>query len=283
MRGRENDETNCMSIVHAFIPVLIPAIEIFAIAFVLYHLLSFFWNTRAMDLAAGTLVFLVFFSLANWLNFPVLQTIMRYFVNAAVIGLLIIFQPELRVALSKLSMKGKKYEKLTEFDKFLDGLCNSVYRMSERRIGAIIILENQDSLDEYAAKAVLLNAHFSSELVESIFMNSSPLHDGAVIVRGTTVLAAAVILPLADDTSQITRSMGTRHRAGLGITQHSDALSIVVSEETGKVSIAREGIMTRGVRADRFKGVLRSLFTPQEESSTVRSRLQKWLGAWRHS
>ena len=97
------------------------------------------------------------------------------------------------------------------------------------------------------------------------------------------VVAAAVILPLADDTSQITRSMGTRHRAGLGITQHSDALSIVVSEETGKVSIAREGIMTRGVRADRFKGVLRSLFTPQEESSTVRSRLKKWLGAWRRS
>ena len=187
------------------------------------------------------------------------------------------------MALSKLSMKGKKYEKLSEFDKFLEGLCNSVYRMAERRIGAIIVLENQDSLDEYAKKAVLLNAEFSSELIESVFMTSSPLHDGAVIVRGTTVLAAGVILPLADDTSQITRSMGTRHRAGLGITQHSDALSIVVSEETGKVSIAREGIMTRGVRADRFKGVLRSLFTPQEERSVVQSRLQQWLGAWRRS
>ena len=272
-----------MFFIHDASPILVPLIEILAMAYVLYYLLSFFWNTRAMDLAAGTLVFLVLFSMANWLNFPVLQAIMRYFVNAAVIGLLIIFQPELRVALSKLSMKGKKYEKLSEFDKFLDGLCNSVYRMSERRIGAIIVLENQDSLDEYAKKAVLLNAQFSSELIESIFMTSSPLHDGAVIVRGTTMLAAAVILPLADDTSQITRSMGTRHRAGLGITQHSDALSIVVSEETGKVSIAREGIMTRGVRADRFKGVLRSLFTPQEEQSTVRSRLQKWLGAWRRS
>ena len=272
-----------MFFTHDASPILVPLIEILAMAYVLYYLLSFFWNTRAMDLAAGTLVFLVLFSMAKWLNFPVLQAIMKYFVNAAVIGLLIIFQPELRVALSKLSMKGKKYEKLSEFDKFLEGLCNSVYRMSERRIGAIIVLENQDSLDEYAKKAVLLNAQFSSELIESIFMTSSPLHDGAVIVRGTTVLAAAVILPLADDTSQITRSMGTRHRAGLGITQHSDALSIVVSEETGKVSIAREGIMTRGVRADRFKGVLRSLFTPQEDRSMVQSRLQKWLGAWRRS
>jgi len=180
-------------------------------------------------------------------------------------------------------MKGRKYEKLSEFDKFLDGLCNAVYRMSERRVGALIILENQDSLDEYAAKAVLLNAQFSSELVESLFSLSSSLHDGALIVRGTTILAAAVILPLADDSSQISRSMGTRHRAGLGITQHTDALSIVVSEETGKVSIAREGIMTKGVRADRFKGVLRSLFTPHEERATVRSRLQDWLRSWKHS
>ncbi len=261
----------------------VPVAEIAIIAFALYHLLSFFWNTRAMDLAIGTLVFLIVFTMAGWLDFPVLRTIMRYFVNTAVIGVLIIFQPELRLALAKMSMKGKKYGKLSEFDRFLEGLCNSVYRMSERRIGAIIVLENQDSLDEYASKAILLNAQFSSELIESIFVVSSPLHDGAVIVRGTTVIAAGVILPLADDTSQITRSMGTRHRAALGVSQHTDALCIVVSEETGKVSIAREGIMTRGVRADRFKGVLRSLFTPQEERSMVRSRLQKWLGAWKRS
>ena len=260
-----------------------PAVEIAFIAYAIYRLLSFFWNTRAMDLAAGTLVFLIFFALVSWLNFPVLQTIMRYFVNAAVIGLFILFQPELRVALSKLSVKGRKYEKLSEFDKFLDGLCNAVYRMSERRVGALIVLENQDCLDEYASKAVVLNAQFSSELVESLFSLSSSLHDGAFIVRGTTILAASVILPLADDSTQISRSMGTRHRAALGITQHTDAMSIVVSEETGKVSIAREGIMTKGVRADRFKGVLRSLFTPQEEKPTVHSRLQDWLRSWKRS
>jgi diadenylate cyclase len=257
--------------------LLIPIAEIATIAFVVYFFLNFFWNTRAGDLVTGILVFLVVFALANWLNFPVLQTIMRYFVNAAVIGVLIIFQPELRVALSKLSMKGRKYEKLSEFDKFLDGLCNSVYRLSERRIGAIIVLENQDSLEEYVKKAVRLNANFSSELIESVFISLSPIHDGAVIIRGTTVLAAGVILPLADDTSQITRSMGTRHRAALGITQHSDALSIVVSEESGKVSIAREGIMTRGIRADRFKGVLRSLFIPSDTTAPSESRFRRWF------
>lgn len=236
-----------------------------------------------MDLAGGIVVFLGLFTIASWLHFPVLQALMRYFVNAAVIGLLIIFQPELRLALAKLNVRGKKFEEISEFDKFLESLCNSVYRMSERRIGALIILENQDSLEEYAMKSVVLNAQFSSELVESIFFTTSPLHDGAIIVRGTTVLAAAVILPLADDSTQISRSMGTRHRAGLGITQHSDAISIVVSEETGKVSIAREGIMTRGVKADRFKGVLRSIFEPSGEDLKSTSKFKNWLGTWKGS
>jgi diadenylate cyclase len=266
-----------MFVTSPFQHLIIPIVEIISIAFVLYYFLNFFWNTRAGDLVTGTVVFLVVFGFATWLDFPVLQAIMRYFVNAAVIGLLIIFQPELRLALSRLSMKGKKYEKISEFDKFLDGLCNSVYRLSERRIGAIIVLENQDSLEEYVNKAVKLNAQFSSELIESIFISLSPIHDGAVIIRGSSVLAAGVILPLADDTSQITRSMGTRHRAALGITQHSDALSIVVSEESGKVSIAREGIMTRGIRADRFKGVLRSLFLPSDVVELAPSRFQRWF------
>lgn len=267
----------------AITPFIVPAIELLVISFFLYFLFSFFWNTRAMDLAVGIVVFLAIFSVANWLHLPVLQTLLRYFVNAAVLGILIIFQPELRIALSKLSMKGKKYEEQTELDRFLDSLSLSVYRMAEKKTGALIVLENQDGLDELAAKSVMLNAQFSSELLESIFMTSSPLHDGAVIIRGISILAAGVILPLADDTSQISRSMGTRHRAGLGITQHSDALSIVVSEETGKVSIAREGVMTKGVKSDRFKGVLRSIFSQPDATPSIKNKIQDWLVAWNSS
>jgi uncharacterized protein (TIGR00159 family) len=265
------------------VPYLVPAVEIFIIASVIYYLLSFFWNTRAMDLALGVIVFLALFLCASWLNFPVLQSLMHSFVSVAIIAMLIIFQPELRLALSKLSVKGKKYEELSEFDRFLDSLTNSVYRLSERRIGALILLENQDSLDEFASRAVILNGHFSSELLESLFTSASPLHDGAVIIRGTTLLAAAVILPLADDSSQISRSMGTRHRAALGITQMTDALSIVVSEETGKVSIARDGIMTRGVKMDRFKGILRSIFNPPKSEIVAKLSLQDWLKSWKDS
>jgi uncharacterized protein (TIGR00159 family) len=198
--------------------------------------------------------------------------------NVAVIAILIIFQPELRVALSKLSLKGKRYKEMTEFDKFLDQLANSVYRLSDKRIGALIALENEDSLDEYSNKAVSLNANFSSELLESIFATTTPLHDGAIIIRDLTIVAAAVILPLADDSSQLTKSMGTRHRAGLGASQISDALIIVISEETGKVSIARDGIMTRGVKVDRFKGILRSIFSPPINNEVkTRSKLLQWL------
>lgn len=259
---------------------MVPGLEIVIIAIAVYYLLSFFWNTRAMDLIFGLLAFLTLYAVSSWFKLPVLQNLMLYFVNVAVIALLIIFQPELRLALSKLSVKGKKYREITAFDRFLDSLAQSIYRLSEKRVGALVLLENQDSLDEFANKAVILNAQFSPELLETIFCTDTPLHDGAMIIRGTTVVSAATILPLADDSSQLSKSMGTRHRAGLGISQITDALIIVVSEETGKVSIARDGIMTRGIKIDRFKGIIRSIFTPP--TTTIKSRfsalgrLQKW-------
>lgn len=261
-------------------PFIVPVIEVLVIAVAIYYLLSFFWNTRAMDLLFGIVAFLVIFLLANWFNFPVLAQLMQTIVNVAVIAILIIFQPEIRLALSKLSVKGKTYDELTDYERFLEHLTTSVYRMAERRIGALILLENQDSLEEYASRAVMLKANFSSELLESIFVSTSPLHDGAVIIRGTTILAAAAILPLAEESSQLSRSMGTRHRAALGITQLRDALSIVVSEETGRVSIARDGIMTRGVKIDRFKGILRSIFTPPRADNQGFS-LVEWFKGWR--
>lgn len=254
-----------------------PFIEVMIIAIMLNYILSFLWNTKSMDLVLGFFAFLLILGVSSWLNLPVLHRIMILTGNVLVIAVLIIFQPELRVALSKLSLKGRRNREVTEFDKFLDQLAGSVYRMSEKRIGALIALENEDSLEEYAQKAVLLNAEFSPELLESIFAINTPLHDGAVILRDKVVLAAAVILPLAEDSSQLAKSMGTRHRAGLGLSHTTDALVIVVSEETGKVSIAREGIMTRGVKIDRFKGIIRSIFNPPPRIMKTKFSLLEWL------
>lgn len=246
----------------AFFQSTIPIIEILIIAVMLNYLLSFFWNTRSMDLVLGLFAFLLIFAISSWLNLPILHKIMLLIGNVAVIAILIIFQPELRVALSKLSLKGKRYKEMTEFDKFLDQLATSTYRLAEKRIGALIVLQNKESLDEYTRKGIRLNADFSSELLETIFVTTTPLHDGSVVMSERKLLAAAVILPLAEESSQITRAMGTRHRAALGASQATDALIIVISEETGKVSIARDGVMTPGVKIDRFKGIIRSLLIP---------------------
>lgn len=255
-----------------------PFVEVIIIAVILNYLLSFFWNTRSMDLVLGLLAFLLIFAISSWLNLPILHKIMLLIGNVAVIAILIIFQPELRVALSKLSLKGRKFKEITEFDKFLDHLANSTYRLAEKRIGALIVLQHEDSLDEYANKSVILNAIFSSELLESIFATTTPLHDGAVIIRDMTLVAAAVILPLAEDSSQLTRSMGTRHRAALGASQLTDALIIVISEESGKVSITRDGVMTPGVKVDRFKGIIRSIFTPPQKTDfKSQFNLREWL------
>lgn len=261
---------------------LTPLIEIAIIALILNYLLSFFWNTRSMDLILGLLAFLLIFSLSSLFNFPVLHKLMFLIGNVAVIAILIIFQPELRMALSKLSLKGKRFKGGTAFDKFLDQLASSTYRLAEKRIGALILLQHEDSLDDFATKGIRLNANFSSELLESIFVTTTPLHDGAVIIHDGIITAASSILPLAEDSSQLPRSMGTRHRAGLGASQLTDAIVIVISEETGKVSIAREGIITPGVKIDRFKGIIRSLFIPLDESTHTSSLSPKyWIKSLR--
>ncbi len=261
----------------AFYYSISPFIEIVIIAIMINYILSFFWNTRSMDLILGLLAFLLIFAASSVFNLPVLHKLMLEISSVAVIAVLIIFQPELRVALSKLSLKGKRYKEITEFDKFLDQLASSIYRLADKKIGALIALENEDSLDNFALKAVLLNANFSSELLESIFVTTTPLHDGAVIIHDLKIVAASVILPLGEDNPQFGR-MGTRHRAALGVSQLTDSLLIVVSEESGKVSIARDGIMTRGIKVDRFKGIIRSVFNPPlKKNLQSRFRLREWL------
>jgi diadenylate cyclase len=261
-----------------FIGAFTPLVEIFVITIILNYLLSFFWNTRSMDLLFGALAFLIIFAITSVLHLPILYTLMGNLANVAAIAILVIFQPELRVALSKLSLKGKRYREVTEFDKFLDQLTNSVYRLADKRIGALIALEHEDKLDEFAQKAVILNAEFSSELLETIFAASTPLHDGSVIIRDMTIVAASAILPLAEESPELSKSSGTRHRAALGISQTTDALVIVVSEETGKVSLARENVITRGVKADRFKGIIRSIFNTAPDTKAKFS-LRKLMGA----
>lgn len=228
-----------------------------------------------MDLMLGVVAFLLIFAISSWVPLPILHQLMYLVVNVAVIAIIVIFQPELRVALSKLSLKGKRSRELTEFDKFLEQLANSSYKMAEKQIGALIVLEKDDSLDEYAKSGVVTDAIFSSELLETIFSRYAALHDGAVIIKDKKIVAASVILPLAD-APHVQKSLGTRHRAAVGLSLVTDAVVIVVSEETGKVSLARDGIITRGIKIDRFKGVVRSLFSKDQDEQTFKKGFKFW-------
>lgn len=223
-------------------------------------MLGYIWNSRIQELLSGICLIGIIYWITSWFDLPVISSITSGIISWSGLGILILFQPEVRLAISKVGTHGQKYQEITEFDTFVEGLAQSVFRLAEKRIGALVLIENNDVLDEYAGKAVSVGALFTPELLESIFMPTTPLHDGAVIIRGTQILSAATILPLAEDISQVTKSMGTRHRAGLGISQRTDALVVVVSEETGRVSIAIDGIMTRGVKIDRFRSILRSVF-----------------------
>ena len=258
--------------------IINPIIEILIITTVINYLLSFFWNTRSMDLMLGLVAFLLIFAFSSLLPFPVLHQIMLLVSNVAVIAFIVIFQPELRVALSKLSLKGRKYHETSDSDKFLDQLTTAVYQLAERNIGALIAIERSDSLNEYANKAVILNAEFTPELLDSIFQKTSKLHDGCVIIQNQKLIAAGAILPLAEQVN-VASSVGTRHRAALGLSGVTDALVIVVSEEYGKVSIAREDVMSRAVKIDRCKAILRSLLCRDEikPPSKKRMRILDWV------
>jgi diadenylate cyclase len=261
----------------SFFQILVPCVEIIIMTVIINYLLSFFWNTRSMDLMFGLIAFFLLFALSSWVPLPVLHKLILLLANVAAIAIIVIFQPELRTALSKLSLKTTRSREITEFDRFLDQLATSTYRMAEKQIGALIVLEKNDSLEEYAKKAVILNADFTSELIETIFSKTAPLHDGAVIIRDKKVIAASAILPLADS-PHIQKSLGTRHRAGIGLSLINDSLVIIVSEEQGKVSLARDGIITRGIKIDRFKGVLRSLFYQEQETVGIKKEnIWEWL------
>lgn len=259
--------------------IISPIIELIIITVMINYVLSFFWNTRSRDLVIGVAALLLLYIISYFLSFPILEKIMHLIAGFAVIALIIIFQQELRVALSKLTWKGKRHRDQTEFDKFLDQLATAVYRLADKRVGAIIVLENQDHLDEYCRHSVPLDAKFTVELIETIFNNLSVVHDGAVVIRETTILACSVILPLPDVTTAVVqRSLGTRHRAAIGISTRTDCISIVVSEERGSVSIVIDGIMLRAIKIDRMKGIIRNILGGKSDRQVGKKfNLWEWM------
>jgi uncharacterized protein (TIGR00159 family) len=233
-------------------------LDIAIVALLLYWLLSLISGTSAATLVRGILILLTLgFVLSNVFNLTMLQFLLRNSIPALIIAIPVLFQPEIRRALEQLGRAGSLIPRTTAVSsntRMAETIAHAAQQLSERRFGALLVIERSTPLGEYASKGVAIDAVVSSELLLNIFWPNSPLHDGAVIIHGDRVVAAGVVLPLSQ--SAQVEHLGTRHRAGVGISEVSDAIAVVVSEETGGISLANAGRMVRNLGHARLQKVL---------------------------
>jgi diadenylate cyclase len=241
-------------------PRWVDLIEIAIVAALVYRLLLLLQRTRAMQMILGVGFLAGVYFLARILEFTLIRTLLEALFQYGAIAALVVFQPELRSALARLGQNRmfRMFAKL-ESRKVVDEVLEAVEQLSRTSTGAIIVLENEVGLNEYARTGNAIEARISSEMLTTIFTPHSPLHDGAVIITGDTIKAAGAILPLTQ-TPLLDKSLGTRHRAALGLAEESDALVIVVSEETARVSVAHGGRLEVGVGAARLRQLIEGTF-----------------------
>jgi diadenylate cyclase len=234
-------------------------IDILLIAAFIYWVLLLMRGTTAMSVLRGAAIVLIgAFVLARVLNLRVLTFLLRNSLIGLLIAIPIIFQPELRRALERLGRTGRRaWSGRPSYDVIIDTITEAATNLSQRRHGALLVLERETGLEDYIDTGVRVDAAPSAELLEGIFFPNSPLHDGAVILRENRVVAAACTLPLAEDSRR--GQMGTRHRAALGITESTDAVSVVVSEETGEICVASNGRMLHRLDGERLRPTLVSI------------------------
>ena len=236
-------------------------VEILIIAFLVYEILAWIKNTRAWMLLRGIIIITIFIFIAWLFHMNAILWLVQKSVSILIIMVIIVFQPELRRALEKLGEKNFLASLLGVNDtgadgRFTDRVANEIIRacfeMGKERTGALIVVEQNIRLREYERTGIMMDSLVSSQLLLNIFEHNTPLHDGAIIVRGNRIVAATCYLPLSDN-RELSKELGTRHRAALGMSEVSDALIIVVSEETGFVSYAFEGKLIRNINADELR------------------------------
>ncbi|MBQ6845388.1 MAG: diadenylate cyclase CdaA [Agathobacter sp.] len=251
----------------------VDVIEIAIISFLFYHILLWIKSTRAWNLFKGIMVILIFVLIAALFQMSTILWIAENTLSVGLLAIVVIFQPELRKALENLGDKNilsgfLNISSKSETEKFsdhtIDELIKAVYAMGKVKTGALIVIEDEISLSEYERTGIDVDAIVSSQLLINIFEKNTPLHDGAIILRGDRVVSATCYLPLSDSLS-LSKELGTRHRAAVGVSEASDSLTIIVSEETGSVSIALRGQIYRNVDADFLREKLKFMQNSNRE------------------
>lgn len=236
-------------------------IDIVVVAYFLYRLFLMLKNTRAATLGKGLMVLIGFTLICRWLNLHVISWLLEKSMTVIMVALPVVFQPELRRALEQIG-RGKLFHKGSELDEqeleeMLDAVAHATKVMSKNKVGALMVFERATGLAERIETGVPIDGLVSSGLLQNIFVKDTPLHDGAVVIRGNRVVAACCLLPLTENRN-LSQELGTRHRAAIGMSEQSDAMILVVSEETGTISIARNGELMRYLTVDDVKEILRT-------------------------
>ena len=254
-------------------------LDILIVTFIIYKLLHFIRETRAEQLAKGLLFLMVATLLSKVLQLYTLHWILSGVMTVGLIAVVVIFQPELRRGLEYLG-RSKFSNVLSEVDKeeakyMVGQLVEAVDSMSASHTGALIVIEREISLNDIAETGTIIDAAISSQMIGNIFYEGAPLHDGALIIRGSRIHAAGCVLPLTQN-KNLNKELGTRHRAGIGITENSDALVIIVSEETGIISLAQNGKLTRFLDVKKVEKALFNLYLEESEKN-LGERLSSFL------
>lgn len=253
-------------------------IDILIVSYVIYNIILLVRGTRAAQILIGIVVVVITWALSIWLNLNTLQWMMNHMFTFGLLAIIIIFQPELRRALEQLG-RGRLFTRTSaeeqEFGKSIAEVIKAVNNLSRRKVGALIVFERDTGLNDYLESGTKLDSYISSELLINIFTPNSPLHDGAVIIRENKLVAAACYLPLSENPF-ISKELGTRHRAAIGMSEVSDAIAVVVSEENGKVSLAINGQIVRDIKEE---SLISKLFDELRPNTKVQKRTPFWK--WR--
>ena len=241
------------------IKIITSLLDLLIVWYVLYLLITVFKGTKAIQLLKGIVVIVIGQQISKILNLTATSKLFDIVIQWGVLALIVIFQPEIRRALEQLGRGSflKRYTNTYSRDeeKLIQSVSKAVQYMAKRRIGALIVFEKETGLQDYIETGIPMNSDISQELLTNVFIPNTPLHDGAMIIQGSKIAVAASYLPLSDSV-KISKSLGTRHRAAVGISEVSDAFTVVVSEETGDISVTFDGKLRRDISKDVFEELL---------------------------
>ena len=259
-------------------------IDVIIVAVLIYQLLKMLRETRAIQVVKGIAIVFVIMQISAWMNFTTISYLLRNIMQVGLFSIVVIFQPELRSLLERMGRA--KVGKLMEFssntleenvaEEITDELVNAVVNMSSTKTGALIVIERETKLGDIVKSGTVINAQISAALLENIFVPNTPLHDGAVVIREDKIYTAGCLLPLTSNTN-LPHELGTRHRAAIGMSEASDAMVIVVSEETGKISLAVNGNLTRNLNGQTLKNAVIRAFKPKKSQERKISFPKGWL------